>query len=523
MSDEATGARNSGREDVDETVDVVDASDDIAGGAELVGLARAIGRQLRHPITEAERRAHLARLAAANAERLMSGAVGVAAGTGGSAQPGDGRPAGRPSREGRRRSSLRGLRRVGSLGAVAIAGLAVVAGVVMTRVGDDLPLIVLAGGPGMEAAAPMAGRGGLDISQDAAMLPWNPVVFEFELADGVRLDAGRAAAWRIAPPADLAGSAASLAALLGLPAPQPSEWGDGSLAVTGSDNAHLWVGVGGDWYYGGPYDPTIWDCVWPDTEPAAAPGAEVAPEARDAEGGDASRDLPLCVEQLPPSGVPDATAARTLATAFFARVGLGRATISDVYADEWSASVSGWIDVTGDADDARLWVGVGFGGDGVVAWANGTLGTPVRLGEYPTVTSDEALERLRGMFTLSAATPRPYEPTPADPAPDAPTSDPATSGPATSGPATSEPTSPSPDEPVTGRGDDVVTILPVPGPSDPDVEPEVVRVLLVSVRLVREFAWTADGGMLLVPHYRFTDSGGGVWTVPAVTDRYLVS
>jgi len=515
----------------------LDGAAELPDERELVRLARSIGRHLRAPIDPQRRREHVERAARAAGSAAggppTDGAVpsadrrGVPAASG----PDGTRPAGRDADgprgavRGAVRGAMRGARRLGTVGVVAVAGLAVLSGVLMMRAGDDLPMITLAGGPAAGGSSPMAARGGAeDMAVGDMSMIWNPVVFEFELADGVRLGAGRGDAWRFEPPADLEARAAELAALLGLPRPTPSEWGDGSLSVTGPDNANLWIGAGGDWYYGGPYDPSIWDCVWPGDAGAmpyeGTDGTEGAEGGEGGEGGSASggeggdstapdadapdapvdgpgrdgedaRDLPLCVEQTPPVGVPSAGEARTLAAAFFTRVGMSGVRILDAYADEWGANVSARIDVTSDPEDAGMWVSVGFGGGSAVTWAGGTLATPVRLGAYPTVDSDASLERLRaqlgGMAGMSG--PRPAE------APE--------------------------DSVAGGSADDVVTILPVPGPSDGDLEPQIVRVRLVSVRLVLDLAWTEQGGLLLVPHHRFVDSDGGVWSVAAVADRYL--
>jgi hypothetical protein len=72
-----------------------------------------------------------------------------------------------------------------------------------------------------------------------------------------------------------------------------------------------------------------------------------------------------------------------------------------------------------------------------------------------------------------------------------------------------------------------VSILPVPEPApEPAPEPGATApveqsVTIVKVELVTSIGWTADGSMILMPHYRMTDSDGGWWSVLAVADRYV--
>ena len=81
-------------------------------------------------------------------------------------------------------------------------------------------------------------------------------------------------------------------------------------------------------------------------------------------------------------------------------------------------------------------------------------------------------------------------------------------------------------EPAVGE----VGILPLPEPAtdeplpvEPYEMPEPVdrTVVIVSAELVTSMAWTADGTLVLLPHYRLTDADGTWWWVVAVEDAYV--
>lgn len=398
--------------------------------------------------------------------------------------------------------------------------------VVRTTAGPDLPVLALGDlGPGLRGGGPEAASAMAADGREPAILPWFPVRYAFVLADGLTAPADRGPAWRLEPPADLAAEAARLAAVLGLPAPAPSEWDPASLFVQdGANGATLWVGASGDWSYSGAYAPVDPGCVV--VEPRVvepADGDDAGSAAGDAATSEPSG--PDCPEPTPPAAVPDAERARVLAQELLARTGMPDVRITDVYADAWGAWVGGTVVVDGAPGDVGPWVGVGFGGDGEVLGANGTLARPVRLGEYPLVGLDDALDRLTEWFGGDAATPMPMpeevEPaieapattgegraaTPVDP--DAPVSE------ELAPPVSDEPASPDPEEPA---ADAPVLVDPMP---DAPAEPETVTVVLVRVELVVSLLWTSDGQVLLVPHFRFHDADGGVWDVVAVADRYL--
>jgi hypothetical protein len=233
--------------------------------------------------------------------------------------------------------------------------------------------------------------------------------------------------------------------------------------------------------------------------------------------------LEECSPPAPPVGVPDADRARVLAAEFLATVGHSEVRILDVWADEWGAWVTAEPSVAGVPSGSGLTVSVGFGGQGRVTSANGTLASVERIGEYPTIDAVAAVARLEGDLNSWQQGGPVARPMPAD------VGGLLDGGPVEGDPGGADRDTPGvdgPDVPV-DSGDTPVTILPVPdgdtrlpGP-DGDVEPVVLTVTIVSLELVTTLAWTASGEMLLLPHYRLVDSEGGWWFVVAVADRYL--
>ncbi len=265
----------------------------------------------------------------------------------------------------------------------------------------------------------------------------------FELTDGARFGAGEAAAWRLEPPGDLRAATADLASRLDLDAgvtalPQTEGYQVGAEDFSGPV---LWVGPMGAWNY---HDPTA------APEPAAQP-----------------------------TGVPTAGAARRAAESFFAGLGLpGTPRIEEAHADQWGAWVTGSIPVGGHASD--LQVSLALGPNEAVTAAHGTLASPVEADRYPTVTADEAVERLAGERRWAAPGPM------ADP-----------------------------DTPVSS---DDPALPPAP---DPGPEPEVRTVTLVAAEPVVLLTIDTEETAWMLPGVRFIDEDGGSWQVRTIADEYL--
>ena len=203
-----------------------------------------------------------------------------------------------------------------------------------------------------------------------------------------------------------------------------------------------------------------------------------------------------CPEPEPPVGVPSAEEARARALELWERLGIDVAAADvEVWADDWYASVSASIPIEGvDSEWVTAgWLSVGFGGDGVLEYASGNLSRPEPAGPYPLIDLATALERLQRYYTWPTG---PMEAIAESVAIDEP--------------AVSEPIG---DQPI-----DTLAPEEVLG----EFEPDPITVTLTDVRA--ELWWTMDveGNVWLVPAYAFTGDDGGTYTVPAVTDEYLV-
>jgi len=430
----------------------------------VLALAEAIGAQLRKPPHDEVRAQHVQRAAAAvgsatvdaGGDRAPAGVLATPTGT---------------SRPGRRRA-LRRLVPVSALSLLAVVALVTT----FTQPSRDLPVIALGGGG---VGAPMGGDAAMSreagAASDAPMtsMMWIAIDYEFILEDGARLAAGTGPAWRFVAPSDRIGLAERLASRLGLPTAVPSEWDPATLVSQTTDGASFALMPNGEWYFSAAPDPRLeWRCP------------EFVPPAPPAEGEITTLPSFECEPPPPAVGVPTASQAEALATALFAGLGITGIRFQDTYVDDWSASVWGLIGVEGAPRDVGQYFGAGFGANGSLRYANGTFARPVRLGDYPTVGTEVALERLRVQMDPDAggAIARPY-PAPADIEP--------------------------------GRSDGST-----PAP-DAAMEREQVTVRLVAADLIVQYAWTREGEMVLVPHYRFRDADGGEWWVLAIADRYL--
>lgn len=423
----------------------------------MARFAAAVGARLRTPVAPEVRDRQADAAAAVAAEGPTAGAAGAAGVAG------------------------RRLRRTLAWGGplALAAGLlgVVVVGPVLRGDDDALPLIAVGpaagAGAAMSAEAGPAADGGAgravgdltrpaDLPSDLSL--WRPVTYVFTLDEDVRADADGGTAWAFEAPSDLAAAAVRVATLLDLPTPGPSEWGDGSLTAAAPDGASLTVVPSGEWFFSAASD------AWP--------------EWTCTEGGE-------CAAPPPAVGLPTDAAARTAATDLLRSAGAPAVRVSDVYRDDWSVSVA--LEVPLPDGPAGLGAGawVTFGAAGELLSASGTLARPVVLGRYPTVDVAAAVARLED----DLAGPITATPLPADAA----------------GAGAVE----------TGVVEPGVVEPGMPGDPAEDLEPEVVEVRIVDAELAPSWAWTPEGRMLVVPHYRLRDADGGEWWVVAVDDRYL--
>jgi hypothetical protein len=240
----------------------------------------------------------------------------------------------------------------------------------------------------------------------------------------------------------------------------------------------------------------------------AAPETGVAEQGPASGGGvDPVDATQAACDPGPPAGVPDSDAARALAEDAFARWGMDLARYElEVYADEWSASVTAVLVL--DGVRTPVTASVAFGGDAAVVWAGGTLAEPVRGPDYPRIGTAAGFERLQAeaeRWQTLAATGGPEV-----------LVDEAT-GAETAGAATGAPDVASCAPPVDPAVDPAVADAPVCAPID--VEPLVVH--LTGVRAELQMLWDVDGTVWLVPAYGFTSDDGGVHVVAAIADEWI--
>ena len=214
-----------------------------------------------------------------------------------------------------------------------------------------------------------------------------------------------------------------------------------------------------------------------------------------------------CPEPEPPSGVPTAEEAETAARELIAAAGFNAdGLLFDVSADEWYASVYATrplldgVDVTGEN-----W-SFSFGAEGALQWAGGSFVSPEQVGPYPLIDVETALERLRSNYLGSGGS---YggdfaiaEVAEESVAIDEPAQDPQELDAAAEDSASED------------LRDDEMWIAPS--------DPEEITVTLVDVVADLWWATDVDENTWLVPAYRFIGDDGGWYTVPAVTDEYLI-
>ncbi len=269
------------------------------------------------------------------------------------------------------------------------------------------------------------------------------------------------------------------------------------VGVDDGSGPSIWVATDGPlgWNYNAPW----------------AEGFESCAVSIDADGNESSD----CPEPRPPSGVPSVADAEQRARELLTALGVDVANLSfESFGDEWFTSV----DVSDDTDPrapVRSW-SFGFGGDGVLQYAGGSLATPEPVGPYPLVDLNAAAARLSdgffGGFGAGIAIVEPALPTVGeaeavlvepDVGPDVVTD--------AAGEEPTQPGEPAPGEPMPVEP---MPVEPVPG--------EPVVITLVDVQPDLWWAWDADGSAWLLPAFRFIDTDGGWHVVPAVADEFLI-
>ncbi len=380
------------------------------------------------------------------------------------------------------------------------------------------PMVIHLGQPATSARPEASGA-----ATDKMMAPYQIMNFVF---DGTLPDLGTTAhAWQLPAGVQVdAARVARMAQLLGvegevrqLPADQGGGWMVGSADYTG---ANLNVSADGmlSWWFNP--DPSVYGT--PSGVACAEPGVAVDPAA-DTSGGAVAppettpvvtpatdvptSDVPVpCEVPSPPQGVPDAATAEANAKQLLADLGYDVSTYEfETYADEWSASVTAYLMV--DGHRSPLTVSVGYGAEGAVTWASGTLATPEAAGDYPLVSVQAGLDRMNAQGGMWMG----YY------------------GPAGAMVKTVANESETATEPAAGAPD----AMPAPV-CDPAADcydgtlppPETITVHVSEVRLDLTMVWDVDGTVWLLPAYTFssvdaTSGYQGSFTVIAVDDRFV--
>ncbi|MBM7505355.1 hypothetical protein ACFPER_17855 [Agromyces aurantiacus] len=313
---------------------------------------------------------------------------------------------------------------------------------------------------GAEAASPDQQKMAAPGTTDAMLYPWSTGRNSFT-ASGLSTEAGTATAYAFdARSASNADTVAALAAALGVDG--TPELRDGSWVVGSQDGTapSLWVSLDGTLTFSYS-DPGINPWICPDGADACEPSGALPSEQA---AIDAARSLV-------------SSAGRDVAAFEFT---------SETWEGAVTRMAQAWPIVDGQRVD-QAW-NVELSEDGIVS-ASGALAPLVSLGEYPVVSEQAAFERLSDPRFSAQMTGLPIAMREA-------TAD-----------ATTEwvpPTEP-PATPAAGAS----LSWPVN-----DVE-------IVDARLGLASQWQADGSVVVVPAYEFTDADGGTWSIIAVADEQL--
>jgi hypothetical protein len=325
--------------------------------------------------------------------------------------------------------------------------------------------------------------------------PW--VVYDFVVGTGMPALPAEANGWQYPPDAvpdmDRIAQIAEALGVKGDPIERPAEQGGGwTVGPEDGSSPAMWVAADGQlsWWFNAPYaavTATRVECATATEVAPAGEGGGTSTSSIDPAGEtDTPGTLPSddCVfeEPQPPKGVLTSEQARSRATDLLGRVGADPADFElEVYSDEWFASVSAMQRLNESVSPVGWYFG--FGAEGRLDYAGGVLAQPLEVGPYPLIDLETALARLQdgyygGIMPLAEDTV-------------------------------------SLGAPELGC-EEAADCEPLPA------EPEHIQVTLTSVRRDLWWTWDSDGAAWLLPAFTFLDADGGRYTVPAVTDEYLI-
>ncbi|MFM8390178.1 MAG: hypothetical protein ACKOA5_13125 [Actinomycetota bacterium] len=382
-------------------------------------------------------------------------------------------------------------RRIGRLitaGAVAVGAVAVVVAVTRARSGDDAEPIVFSAAQSSLSSRTAAGG---ESTADAAM-PNNkmaavaPYEVEYEVEGDLPALDDKAQSWKSkgAPSKKQMNSIVKALGVEGDLVARKKDEGGGFVAgpIDGSAPSVSFGDAEFDpylnWYYS-----AAWATSSRSSEPA------VAPDTATSDSATSDEVVEVPVEMKKPENLPSKDEARDRAKSIMSDAGVDvRDDDIEVYADEWSVSVTAWTRV-GEVRAPMSWT-FGFGDEGAITWAGGNLLSFEKGPKFPRIGALAGVERL---------------------------GDPKYSGWYGYGPVAKGVTEPA-------FADDSAAVAPSPAgdaTTTDSVVPTVQTVVITGVNESLTPIIDADNVMWLVPSYEYTVKDGYTISALAITDEFI--
>ena len=144
------------------------------------------------------------------------------------------------------------------------------------------------------------------------------------------------------------------------------------------------------WSYQAPWSRSMTEvgCATPPVTEGDTPSVE-PPVAE----GDTVTSVEPCSVPTPPENVPSAAQAEELFEQMLKDLGLKpKDFITESYADEWNASVTGYLTIDG-VRTSLSW-SASYGADAELVWASGVLAEVTQAADYPRIGTAQGIERL---------------------------------------------------------------------------------------------------------------------------------
>lgn len=159
--------------------------------------------------------------------------------------------------------------------------------------------------------------------------------------------------------------------------------GDSPTMYVSADAMHYWS-------YQAPWSRSMTDvgCATPPVTEGDTPSVE-PPVAE----GDTVTSVEPCSVPTPPENVPSAAQAEDLFEQMLKDLGLKpKDFITESYADDWNASVTGYLTIDG-VRTSLSW-SASYGADAELVWASGVLAEVTQAADYPRIGTAQGIERL---------------------------------------------------------------------------------------------------------------------------------